>query len=101
MSLVLRSNLESSGRVYSLSLVEVTSSSSPKGLDSGECSKAEESNFLEFVSCVVLLVGGRCTDAELVVRSGLGVASGALLGARMPGRAHPFLMSHSDANFPY
>jgi hypothetical protein len=101
MSLVLRSNLESSGRVFSLSLGEATSSSCPEGLDFGACSKAEESICLEFVSCVVLFAVGRCIDAELMIRSGSGVASGTLLGVRMPGRLHPFLVSHCDANFPY
>lgn len=101
MSLVLRSSLESSGRVYSLSLGEAASSPCPEGLDSGACSKAGESICLEFVSCVVLLAVGRRIDAELMVRSSSGVASGTLLGARMPGRPHPFLVSHCDANFPY
>src|SRR5271154_5140563 len=100
MSLVLRSNLESSGRVFSLSLEEDKSSSCPEGLDSGACSKVGESICLEFVSCVALFAVGRCIDAELVVRSGSRVASGTLLGVRMPGRPNPFLVSHCDANFP-
>jgi hypothetical protein len=101
MSLVLRSNLESSGRAYSLSPGKATPSPCPEGPDSGACSKAGGSFCIEFVPSSVSLAVGCCISAALVVRSGSGVASGAVLAARMPGSLHPLFVSHCDANFPY
>src|SRR2546421_10846019 len=101
MSLVLRSSWVSNGMPISLSS-GVVPFASLAGLNCRVCSALGSPVHGELVTSLTLVPGCCCTEAVFAhCVLDLGVTSAILLGVRIPGKPHPFLVSQWDANFPY